>query len=72
MVGGAYVALIAPGGAGVAEIRIDGVLEGTVDLSTFSGPRQVVFQKSLGTAVPRTLEVRVVGGAVQVDGIIDR
>jgi hypothetical protein len=72
MVGGAYVALIAPGGTGIAEIRIDGVLEGTVDLSTFSGARQVVFQKSLGTAVPRALEVRVVSGAVQVDGIIDR
>jgi hypothetical protein len=72
MVGGAFVALIAPGGAGVAEIRIDGVLEGTVDLSTFSGPRRVVFQKSLGSATSRAVEVRVVSGTFQVDGIIDR
>jgi hypothetical protein len=71
-VGGAYMALIAPGGVGVAEIRIDGILEGTVDLSTFSGPRQVVFQKSLGTAGSRAVEVRVVSGTVHVDGIIDR
>jgi hypothetical protein len=72
VVSGRYVALIAPGGAGAAEVRIDGGAPVAVDLTAFTGPRQVVYETSFGSAVPRTLEVRVVNGTVQVDGIIDR
>ena len=67
-----YVALVAPGGVGTAEVAIDAGVPATVDLSAFSGPRRLVFQATFATAVPRTLVVTVSSGTVQIDGIIVR
>jgi hypothetical protein len=69
---GRYVALVAPGGVGTAQVAIDGGLPVPVDLSAFSGPRRLVFETTLATAAPHTLVVTVSSGTVQVDGVIDR
>lgn len=69
---GSYVALVAPAGVGTAQITIDGVPHGSVDLSTFSGSRQIVFQTSFPSASELTLVVTVTGGTVPIDGIIVR
>ena len=69
---GSYVALVAPAGVGTAQITIDGASHGSVDLSTFTGSRQIVFQTSFPSASELTLAVTVIGGTVPIDGIIVR
>jgi hypothetical protein len=69
---GAHVALVMPGGSGMADVRIDGSLVGTVDLAGFTGPRRIVFQTTFGSAAARTLELTVLSGTIPVDGIIVR
>lgn len=70
---GGYVAWIAPGGVtGIADVLVDGVSQGTVDLSPFSGPRQVVFQQTLASMGPHTIVISVDAGSVPVDGIVVR
>ncbi len=69
---GQYVAWVAPGGGGMADVWVDGVLLGTVDLIAFSGPRRVVFQHTFASAGSRTILIDVLVGPVSVDGIIVR
>ena len=58
--------------AGHAQVRIDGVLVATVDLSaTSTRYRRIVFRSTLATAGRHTLEIRPVGdGRVDVDAFI--
>jgi hypothetical protein len=70
---GDYVAWIAPGGGpGFAEVLVDTVSQGTVDLGPFSGPRQVVFEHTFQSVGSHTIVIRVAGGTVPVDGIVVR
>lgn len=69
---GQYVAWVAPGGGGMADVWVDGVLQGTVDLIGFSGPRNVVFQQTFAVAASHTILIDVLVGPVSVDGIIVR
>jgi hypothetical protein len=72
---GGYVAWIAPGGGtGIAEVLVDGVSQGTVDLGLFSGPRQLVFQHTLPSVGAHTIVIGVESGPgpVSVDGIVVR
>jgi hypothetical protein len=69
---GQYVAWVAPGGGGMADVWVDGVLQGTVDLIGFSGPRNVVFQQTFAVAASHTILIDVLVGPVSVDGIVVR
>ena len=69
---GQYVAWVAPGGGGMADVWVDGVLQGTVDLIAFTGPRRVVFQHTFALAGSHTILIDVLVGPVPVDGIIVR
>ncbi len=69
---GSYVALVAPGGTGTARVTINGSNPVVVHRGSFSGPRRIVFQRSLANAAERTLKVEVMGGTFVLDGIIVR
>jgi hypothetical protein len=58
-------------GAGRAEIRIDGTLVATIDLSGPASYRRIAFHRELATGGPHTIQVRPVGdGRVDVDAFI--
>jgi len=69
---GGHVALVAPGGVGSAQVVIEGVVQPGINLASFTGPRQIVFEATFPTATPRTLVLTVLGGPFPVDGIIVR
>lgn len=56
----------------MADVWVDGVLQGTVDLIAFTGPRRVVFQHTFASAGSHTILIDVLVGPVPVDGIIVR
>ena len=57
---------------GHAEVRVDGLLVATIDLSaSTSRYRRIVFRSALATGGPHTIEIRPVGdGRVDVDAFI--
>jgi hypothetical protein len=69
---GRHVALVAPGGTGSAQVVIEGVIQPGINLASFTGPRQIVFEASFPTATPQTLVLTVLGGPFPIDGIIVR
>jgi hypothetical protein len=69
---GGYVAWIAPGGAGLAEVTVDGTTTVEVDLADFSGSRRVVFEHTFASVEPHTLLIEVLATPVSVDGIVVR
>lgn len=68
--GVAFVSRRSPG-AGRAEIRIDGTLVATIDLSSATSYRRIAFHRELAVGGPHTIQVRPVGdGRVDVDAFI--
>ena len=58
-------------GAGRAEIRIDGTLVATVDLSGPTSYRRIAFHRELAAGGPHTIQIRPVGdGRVDIDAFI--
>jgi hypothetical protein len=72
---GRYVAWVAPGGDGCAQLSLlpDGT-GGEVFLSDFSGRRQIVFQHTFASVGTRTIDISMLcsPGTLPVDGFIVR
>jgi hypothetical protein len=66
---GTYVGLIAPSSSGVIGVAIDGQGEIPVDLSGFTGTRQLVFEQEALAPGPHTLTVTVQSGTAAIDAV---
>jgi hypothetical protein len=69
---GRYVAWVAPGGGGTADVATDGGTPQPVNLAGFSGPRQIVFQHTFASTGTHSITITVTTGPVPIDGIIVR
>jgi hypothetical protein len=68
---GSYVAWIGPGGPGTATVAIDGGDPVLVNLATFAGPRQLLFESELDRG-PHEILVTALTGIVSIDAVLIR
>ena len=71
---GQYVAWVAPGGEGCAQVTVDTTGGDEVDLTEFSGRRQIVFQHTFANVGTHTISISLLcfPGTLPIDGFIVR